>query len=54
MRENEIEAAFKQIGAYFSGTITGYPFLVNTEDMDIYSEIVRRLEADKTKKCVYV
>lgn len=54
MRENEVEAAFKQIGAYFSGDMTGYPFLVNTEDMDIYAEIVQRLEADRTKKCVYV
>lgn len=54
MRENGVEAAFKQIGAYFDGETTGYPFLVNTEDMDIYAEIVQRLEADTTKRCVYV
>jgi hypothetical protein len=53
MREDSMEEAFKQIGAYFNGNRTGYVLLVNTDDMDIYAEIVQRLEADETKKCVH-
>lgn len=49
-----IDESFKQIGAYFSGDTTGYPLVLDTENVGIYSEILQRLEADKSKKCQYV
>lgn len=49
-----IDESFKQISAYFKGESTGYPLILNTENIGIYSEIIQRLEADKTKECSYV
>lgn len=44
---------FEQISAYFDSKKTGYFLLVNTENYDIYQEILLRLQADKSKKCVF-
>lgn len=54
MRCNNTSECFEQISAYFSGKKTGYFLLVNTENYDIYQEILQRLEADSCKRCVYV
>lgn len=45
---------FEQISAYFDGKRTGHFLLVNTENYDIYQEILQRLEADGSKDCVFV
>lgn len=45
---------FEQISAYFDGSKTGHFLLVNTENYDIYQEILQRLQADISKKCVYI
>ena len=54
MRCNNTSECFEQISAYFSGKKTGHFLLVNTENYDAYQEIHQRLEADSSKKCVYV
>lgn len=45
---------FEQISAYFDGDKTGHFLLVNTENYDVYQEILQRLQADSSKKCVYI
>ncbi len=54
MRCATTNECFEQIGAYFDGKKTGYFLLVNTENHDVYQEILQRLEADSSKACVYV
>lgn len=50
---NTIEC-FEQISAYFSGNKTGSYLLINTENYDVYQEILQRLQADDTKSCIYI
>jgi len=45
---------FEQLSAYFNGEKTGYFLIINTENYNIYREILQRLQADISKKCVYV
>lgn len=54
MRCNNISECFEQINAYFDGKKTGHFLLVNTENYDVYQEILQRLEIDSNKICVYV
>lgn len=54
MHCNNISECFEQISAYFDGKKTGHFLLVNTENYDVYQEILQRLEADSSKECVYV
>lgn len=54
MRCNNTSECFEQIGAYFNGKETGYFLVVNTENYDVYQEILQRLEADSCKRCVYI
>ena len=51
---DSIEEGFKQISAYFKGKCTGYTLVIDTENIKVYSEIIQRLEADKSKNCSYV
>ena len=51
---DSIDESFKQISTYFKGESTGYPLILDTGNVGIYSEIVQRLEADKSKECNYV
>lgn len=50
---NNVNECFEQISAYFSGECTGFFLFVNTEDYDTFQEILQRLQADSSKKCVY-
>lgn len=50
---NTIEC-FEQISVYFNGDRTGSYLLINTENYDVYQEILQRLQADATKSCVYI
>ncbi|MFQ7307462.1 MAG: BREX-4 system phosphatase PglZ [Mediterraneibacter sp.] len=54
MRCSNTSECFEQISAYFDGKKTGHFLLVNSENYDSYQEIRQRLEADSSKKCVYV
>lgn len=54
MRCKNINECFEQISAYFSGEKTGNFFFVNTENYDVYHEILERLQADSSKNCIYV
>ena len=54
MRCANSSECFEQISAYFDGKRTGHFLLVNTENYDVYQEILQRLEADSSKKCVFV
>ena len=54
MRCADANECFEQIRAYFSGKKTGHFLIVNTENYDIYQEILQRLQADNSKKCIYV
>lgn len=49
-----IEDCFEQIGEYYNGHKSGQFLLVNTENYDIYQEILQRFQADNSKKCIYV
>lgn len=51
---DSVDESFKQISAYFKGESTGYPLVLDTENIGIYSEIIQRLEADTSKSCNYV
>ena len=51
---DSIDESFKQISAYFKAESIGYQLILNTENIGIYNEIVQRLEADKSKECIYV
>ena len=46
---DSIEESFKQISAYFKDKCTGYALIIDTENIKVYSEIIQRLEADKSK-----
>lgn len=54
MRCSNTSECFEQISAYFDGKKTGHFLLVNSENYDGYQEILQRLEADNSKKCVYI
>lgn len=60
MRCTDVNECFEQISAYFSGnnktghTLAGQALLVNTENYDIYQDILQRLQADDSKECIYV
>lgn len=45
---------YEQISAYADGATTGYPLIVNVENYNDYQEIMDRLSADETKRCVRV
>lgn len=50
----DVQSCFKEINAYCSRTGIGRALLVNTENYDIFQEIRAKLEADSSKKCIYV
>ena len=54
MRCANSNECFEQINAYFDGKKTGHFLIVNAESYDTYREILQRLEADGSKKCVCV
>lgn len=48
------DECFEQISGYFNGECTGFFLLVNTDSYDTFQEILQRLQADSSKRCVYV
>ena len=50
----DVNDCFSEINAYCNGTPTGRVLLVNTENYDVYQQIRTRLDADITKKCIYI
>lgn len=54
MHCSDVNECFKHISAYFNGSKTGLYLIVNTENYDIFQEILQRLQADSGKKCIYV
>ena len=53
MQSASASECFDHINAYFGGKRTGHLLLVNTENYNIYQEILVRLQAD-TSKNAYV
>lgn len=51
---DNIEECFRQISTYFDRENTGYALILDTENISIYSEIMQRLEADKSKECHFI
>lgn len=51
---NNVEECFQQIVTYFGRESTGYALLLDTENIGVYSEILQRMEADKSKMCQFV
>lgn len=47
------EECFEEINAYFNGEKTGHFLIVNTENYDIYQQIIQRLQADTNTACIY-
>lgn len=54
MNCNNINECFEQINAYFQAEKLGLPLIVNAENDNDYREIIQLLEADHTKKKIYV
>ncbi len=54
MNCKDIQSCFAEIDAYCNGEKTGHVLLVNTENYGLYQQISARLQADKTKKCIFV
>lgn len=54
MRCQNVDESFEKISAYFNSEKTGKFFIVNAENYDVYHDILKRLQADGGKKCVYV
>ena len=54
MHCQSLKECFEQIGAYADGTCTSYPLIVNVENFSEYQEILSRLSADETKRCIRV
>ena len=50
----DIASCFTEIDAYCHGEKTGHVLLVNTENYDVYQEILGQLEADKSKSSILV
>lgn len=50
----DIQTCFCEINAYCTGRPTGRALLVNVENYTVYQDIKMQLEADNSKKCVYV
>lgn len=51
---NNISECFEQISAYYNGEKTGHFLLVNAENFDDYQAVLCRLQADSSKKSLYV
>lgn len=51
---NNINECFEQINAYFQAERLGLPLIVNAENDNDYREIIQLLEADHTKKKIYI
>lgn len=54
MNCSNVAECFEQISAYFNGDKTGSYLVINTENYDVYQEILQRLQADTIKHCIYV
>lgn len=53
MRCKDVNECFEEISAYFNGDDTGHFLLINTENYDVYQDILYRFQADCGKKCLY-
>lgn len=54
MECKDIQSCFTEIDAYCNGEKTGHVLLVNADNYGIYQQISARLQADKTKTCIFV
>ena len=54
MNCDDVQSCFAEINAYCMEQPTGRALLVNTENYDIYQDVKAKLEADQSKKFVYV
>ncbi len=54
MYSESVQDCFAQIGAYTDWVGPGRVLIVNTENYDDLRAIVNRLEADRSKRCIYV
>lgn len=54
MQCTDINDCLKQIHDYYTGEKTGHFLLVNTENYDVYQEILQRLQTDKQKHCFFI
>lgn len=54
MNCDNVQSCCAEINAYCMGQPTGRALLVNTENYDIYQDVKAKLEADRSKKFVYV
>lgn len=54
MECNTMDQCFDRIEAYCQKEITGHPFLVNTENAHDFQCLVKRMQLDGNKTCVFV
>lgn len=54
MRCQNVTECFEEIKTYCNNISTGYPFIVNTEDYDVYHQLITWLRSDPSKHFVYV
>ncbi len=51
---NTVEECFNEINAYCGGSPWGYSFFIDVENYNDFQTILQRLEADASKRCVYI
>lgn len=49
-----VNECFQEINAYCAGKPCGHPLLVNLENFNDFQMVLQRLEADVSKKCIFV
>lgn len=54
MRCQSVAACFEEIKAYCNNISTGYPFIADTEDYDVFNQLMTWLRSDPSKRFIYV
>ena len=54
MHCSNIEFCINEMSSYFSGEVSGYPFIVNIDDSREYHAFLSKVKADSSKKIIRV
>lgn len=54
MHCSDLESCIKEIAAYYSGDVSGYPFIVNIDDPHELDNLLSRLNADSSKNIIRI
>ncbi|SHK77972.1 hypothetical protein SAMN05216582_11737 [Selenomonas ruminantium] len=54
MRSLDVAECINEVASYCNNVSTGFPLIVDTEDYDLFHELISRLRIDVAKKFIYV